>query len=47
VRFLIKAAGAAGVLPFANDINYHYQRYIYKDIDKKKKSPLPGTPIPR
>jgi hypothetical protein len=36
MRFLIKAAGAAGVLPFANDINYHYQRSIYKDIDKKK-----------
>jgi len=36
IRFAIKALGAAGVLPFANDINYHYQRYIYKDIDKKK-----------
>ena len=35
MRFLIKAAGAAGVLPFANDINYHYQRSIYKDMDKK------------
>ena len=47
MRFLIKAAGAAGVLPFANDINYHYQRYIYKDIDKKGKASLPGTPRPR
>ena len=47
MRFLIKAAGAAGVLPFANDINYHYQRSIYKDIDKKDKASFPGTPRAR
>jgi hypothetical protein len=35
IRFAIKALGAAGVLPFANDINYHYQRSIYKDIGKE------------
>jgi len=34
-RSLIKGLGVVGLLPFANDINYHYQRYIYKDIDKE------------
>lgn len=47
IRSLIKGLGVAGLLPFANDINYHYQRYIYKDLDKEKKPPLPGTPRPR
>jgi len=35
-RYLIKGLGVAGLLPLANDINYHYQRYIYKDIDKEE-----------
>jgi hypothetical protein len=35
-RSLIKGLGVVGLLPFANDINYHYQRYIYKDIDKEE-----------
>ena len=35
IRSLIKGLGVSGLLPFANDINYHYQRYIYKDIDKE------------
>jgi len=46
-RSMLLLISASGVLPLSTEIKANVQRWMYKDIDKKKKSPLPGTPIPR
>jgi hypothetical protein len=46
-RFGLEVLGMAGLVPFYKDVRRLFLRKIYDDLDKEKKTSLPGTPRPR
>jgi hypothetical protein len=46
-RFGLEVLGMAGMIPFYKDVRRLFMRKIYDDLDKEKKTQLPGTPRAR